>query len=78
MPLNLVLLKSCDVRGVAWGAWNERDTDGHRANTNQLLRWCADGKLSVHVHATFPLARTADALKVLADRKAMGKVILTL
>jgi NADPH2:quinone reductase len=78
IPLNLVLLKSCDVRGVAWGAWNQRDPEGHRANIAQIMQWCVDGKLSVHVHAAFPLARTADALKMLADRKAMGKVILTM
>ncbi len=66
------------MRGVAWGAWNERHPDGHRANAAQLMQWCADGKFSVHVHATFPLARTDEALKVLAERKAMGKVILTM
>jgi NADPH:quinone reductase len=78
VPLNLVLLKSCDVRGVAWGAWNERKPEGHRANVAQLMQWCVEGKLKVHTHATFPLERTAEALKVLADRKAMGKVILTM
>ena len=43
LPLNLVLLKSCDVRGVFWGAWTERDPDGHRANTEQLLAWAREG-----------------------------------
>jgi NADPH:quinone reductase len=76
LPLNLVLLKSCDVRGVFWGAWTERDPDGNRANIADLVRWCAEGKLSAHVHASFPLEQTAQALKVLADRKAMGKVVL--
>ena len=78
IPLNLVLLKSCDVRGVAWGAWNERNPEGHRANVAQLLQWCVDGKLKVRIHATYPLEKTAEALKVLAERKAMGKVILTM
>ena len=76
LPLNLVLLKSCDVLGVFWGAWIERDAEGHRANTNALLRWCAEGRLSSHVHAIYPLARGADALKAIAARKPMGKVIL--
>ena len=78
VPLNLVLLKSCDVRGVAWGAWNERKPEDHRAIVAQLMQWCVEGKLKVHIHAEFPLEKTADALKVLADRKAMGKVILTM
>ena len=76
LPLNLVLLKSCDVLGVFWGAWIERDAEGHRANTNALLRWCAEGRLSSHVHAIYPLAQGADALKAIAARKPMGKVIL--
>jgi len=76
LPLNLVLLKGCDVRGVFWGAWAERDPAGNRANIATLLRWCADGKLSAHVHAIYPLEQTAEALKALADRKVMGKVIL--
>jgi len=78
LPLNLVLLKGCDVLGVFWGAFTERDPAGHRANIAQLMQWCADGKLSAHIHASYPLEKTADALKVLAERKAMGKVILTM
>jgi NADPH:quinone reductase len=76
LPLNLVLLKGCDVLGVFWGAFTERDPAGHRANIAQLMQWCAEGKLSAHVHAAYPLEQTAEALKVLAERKAMGKVIL--
>jgi NADPH2:quinone reductase len=76
MPLNLVLLKSCDIRGVAWGAWTERDLDGHRENTAQLLDWAMQGKLSTHVHAVYPLGEAAAALKAIAARQVMGKVIL--
>lgn len=76
LPLNLVLLKGCDVVGVFWGSWIERDKTGHRANTEQLLQWCAEGKLSSHVHAVYPLNEAADALKAIAARKVMGKVIL--
>ncbi len=77
LPLNLVLLKGCDVVGVFWGAWTERDKAGHRANMQAIVRWAAEGKLSAHVHASYPLERTAEALKALSDRKVMGKVILT-
>jgi NADPH2:quinone reductase len=76
LPLNLVLLKSCDVRGVYWGAWLERDPAGHRANMARLLAWCAEGKLSSHIHAVYPLRETAQALKDIAARKVMGKVLL--
>ena len=76
LPLNLVLLKSCDVRGVFWGSWTEREPVVHRANTADLVRWCAEGKLSAHVHAAYPLAEAAQALKDIAGRKVMGKVVL--
>ena len=76
LPLNLVLLKSCDVLGVFWGAWIARDPAGHRANTEQLLVWVAEGKLSSHVHAVYPLTEATAALKAIASRKVMGKVIL--
>jgi len=76
LPLNLVLLKSCDVLGVFWGSWIARDPAGHRANTAQLLAWCADGKLSSHVHAVYSLRDGAAALKAIAARAVMGKVIL--
>ncbi|MDE2283164.1 MAG: NADPH:quinone oxidoreductase family protein [Hyphomicrobiales bacterium] len=76
IPLNLVLLKSCDIRGVLWGAWVYRDPKGQRAQMTDIVRWCAEGKLSAHVHATYPLAETAKALTAIADRKVMGKVVL--
>jgi NADPH2:quinone reductase len=76
LPLNLVLLKGCDVLGVFWGSWIERNPEGHRANTEQLLAWLKEGKLSSHVHAVYPLAEAPAALKAIAARKVMGKVIL--
>jgi len=76
LPLNLVLLKGCDVLGVFWGSWIQRDPAGHRANTEQLMQWCVEGKLSSHVHAVYPLSEAPAALKAIAARKVMGKVIL--
>ena len=76
LPLNLVLLKGCDVLGVFWGGFIERDPEGHRANTQQLVDWCVQGKISSHVHATYPLADGRAALKAIAARQVMGKVIL--
>lgn len=76
VPFNLYLLKSANVLGVFWGAWTERDPDGHRANTAQLLKWAAEGRLSSHVHAVYPLSEAATALKAIAARQVMGKVIL--
>jgi NADPH:quinone reductase len=76
LPLNLALLKSCDIRGVFWGSWTERAPDEHRANMADLVRWCAEGKLSAHVHSTYPLADARRALHDIAARRVMGKAIL--
>jgi NADPH:quinone reductase len=76
LPLNLVLLKSCDIRGVLWGAWTLREPKAQQAMMTEIVRWCADGKLSAHVHAVYPLADIAAALKAIAERKAMGKIVL--
>jgi NADPH2:quinone reductase len=76
LPLNLVLLKGCDVLGVFWGSWIARDPAGHHANMTQILDWCEQGKLSSHVHAVYPLAQASTALKAIAARQVMGKAIL--
>jgi NADPH2:quinone reductase len=76
IPLNLVLLKSCDIRGVLWGSWTVRDPKGQLALMKDIAAWCAEGKLSAHVYAAYPLAETAAALKAIAERKVMGKIVL--
>jgi NADPH2:quinone reductase len=76
LSLNLVLLKGCDVRGVFWGAWTQREPAAVQAMMRELAAICAEGKLSSHVHAIYPLAQTAQALKDIATRKVMGKAIL--
>jgi NADPH:quinone reductase len=76
LPLNLVLLKNCDIRGVAWGAWVRREPQAQRALMKDIVNWSAQGKLSAHVHAVYPLADIAAALKAIADRKVMGKIVL--
>jgi NADPH2:quinone reductase len=76
IPLNLALLKGCDIVGVFWGSFVERDPAGHRANTKQLVDWVTAGKLSAHVQAVYPLTDAANALKALAARKVMGKIVL--
>jgi NADPH2:quinone reductase len=76
IPLNLALLKSCDIRGVAWGAWARREPRAQQALMAQLVEWCAQGKLSAHVHAVYPLAEIATALKSFGDRSVMGKILL--
>jgi NADPH:quinone reductase len=75
-PMNLVLLRSLDIRGVYWGGWVQRHPAANRANMAEIVRWFADGKLSAYIHGVYPLDDAALALKLIAERKVMGKVIL--
>jgi NADPH2:quinone reductase len=76
LPLNLVLLKGCAILGVFWGSWVRRDKEQFKAAIDQLARWCAEGKLSCHIQKVYPLAETPTALKALADRNVMGKLVV--
>ena len=76
LPLNLVLLKGCAVLGVFWGAWVRHDNEQYKAAISELAHWCAEGKLSCHIQEVYPLAETPRALKALADRKVMGKLLV--
>jgi NADPH2:quinone reductase len=75
-PLNLLLLKSCSLVGVFWGAAVQRDPVGNAKNMRQIVSWVAEGKLKPHVHKVFPLEQTADAIRELDRRAATGKVII--
>lgn len=77
IPLNLALLKGCDILGVFWGESIIREPEEHWEDVSQLMEWVREGKLNPHIHAVYPLDRTTDALEELAQRKALGKVIVT-
>lgn len=76
LPLNLLLLKGCAALGVFWGEAVKRDVARHRENLSQLLAWVADGSLEPRIGAIFPLERGAEALQLIDQRKAAGKIIL--
>jgi NADPH:quinone reductase len=77
IPLNLTLLKGCEIVGVFWGSFVMRDPEHHRRNVEELAGWWRAGKLRPHVSSTYPLDRAAEAIRELADRKAKGKVVVT-
>jgi len=78
LPLNLTLLKSCDVCGVFWGAFAARDPERNAAHVERLFRWWAEGKIVPKISATFPLERGGEAIAALRDRQAIGKLVVTL
>ena len=78
LPLNLTLLKSCQIVGVFWGAFVARDPKGHAENLADLFRLYKEGKIRPHVSNRYPLERAADAIKELSERRAKGKVVITI
>ncbi len=78
LPLNLTLLKSCDVRGVFWGAAVARDPKAHQQNVKELFDLYKAGKIRPHISGSYPMEKAADAIRELQDRKAQGKVVVTM
>jgi NADPH:quinone reductase len=78
LPLNLTLLKSCDVCGVFWGAFAARSPARNADHVARLFRLWAEGKIAPKVTQTFAFEHGGDAIAHLASRKAIGKVVVTL
>lgn len=76
IPLNLALLKGCDICGVFWGNFTQVEPAAHRENCAQLVAWCADGSLDVPIHGVYGLEETAKALAAFERREVAGKVII--
>ena len=78
LPLNLTLLKSCDVCGVFWGAFAARDPKANAAHVDTLFRLWRQGMISPKVSATYPLERAGEAIRAIAERRVVGKLVITL
>lgn len=76
LPLNLTLLKSCDVCGVFWGAFAARNPSANAANIARLFRLWAEGKINPRVTETFAFERGGDAIAALGNREAIGKLVV--
>ncbi len=78
IPLNLALLKACQIVGVFWGAFAQREPERNRANNQELMDLYAKGVLKPEISERFPLERAPEAIKRLAERKAMGKLVVVM
>jgi NADPH2:quinone reductase len=76
IPLNLTLLKSASIVGVFWGAWCMRDPVASRQLLIEILEMIRDGKLRPNIYKSYPLARAAEALRDVLERRVQGKVAL--
>ena len=76
LPLNLTLLKSCDVCGVFWGAFAARDPQANAAHVASLFMLWDEGKIAPHISATYPLERAGEAIAAMAARSVIGKLVV--
>ena len=78
VPLNLALLKGCQIVGVFWGAFTERETAENLINNQELIQFYLDKKIDPFVSKRYPLNEAGDAITALANRQAVGKLVITI
>ena len=76
LPLNLTLLKSCQIIGVYWGEFTTRAPAAHAANVAELMALYLDGRIKPAVTEHYPLERGGVAIARLGARDARGKVVV--
>jgi len=78
LPLNLTLLKGCQVIGVFWGEFTARNPARHADNVAALMALYLEGRIRPAVTERFPLARGAEAIAKLGARTARGKLVVVM
>ena len=76
IPLNLALLKGCQIVGVFWGAFADRNPARHQENLKEMMAWFKQGKLRPYISREYKLSQAATALEDIASRKVKGKIVL--
>ncbi len=76
IPLNLTLLKGCEIVGVFWGSFAMRQPAKNHAHGERILAWVAEGKLHPHIDGVYPFERAAEALLRMERREVRGKLVL--
>jgi NADPH:quinone reductase len=76
LPLNLALLKSCQIIGVYWGEFTNRLPERHAENVSALMTLYREGRIKPAVTERFPLQRAGEAIGRLGTREVRGKVVV--
>ncbi len=76
LPLNLVLLKSAAILGVLWGEWVAREPAAYQEQLASLMELYQAGKIRPRISARFPLEQAAEAIRIVGERRALGKVVV--
>jgi NADPH2:quinone reductase len=77
-PANIALLKEASIIGVWWGTWSNHNPGESLQNMVELAAMVESGKLKPRVTESYPLEHYADAFSAITERRARGKVVLTM
>jgi len=77
LPLNLPLLKGCQLVGVFWGEWMAREREEARRASRRLVDMLRTGQIDPLISRSLPLAAGAAAIRELGQRASVGKIVLT-
>lgn len=75
-PMNHALVKNYTLLGLHWGGYRQHDPALVRACQDELVEWAASGRIAPLVMDVRPLDDVPDALALLADRGAVGKIVI--
>lgn len=78
LPLNHALVKNIAIQGFYWGSYRHLDQEAMQRSLQDLLAMFSAGRLQPHVGATLPLERLPEAYALLASRRSIGKIIITM
>jgi NADPH2:quinone reductase len=76
IPVNMPLIKGFSVVGVRAGEYGRKDPEKGRENIAAIDRLLAEKKIHPHIGARFPLDRAIDAMRMLQERKIIGKAVI--
>lgn len=77
IPLNLALLKGCQIVGVFWGSFAQRFPGENLQNSMELMKLFTEEKIKPHIHKSYPLSDAILALEEMMARKVQGKIVLS-
>jgi NADPH2:quinone reductase len=77
-PINIALLKEASIIGVWWGTWANHNPGDSLQNMAELAAMVEKGTLNPRVTESYPLSQYTDAFAAITERRARGKVVLTM
>lgn len=76
VPMNLPLLKGNAILGVFWGRFTQEEPERHKQNFARIIEWADQRKIAPIIQKRYSLEESKAALQWLADRKAIGRVVV--